>query len=71
MDDLSPSFHQCGKAYERYGIDPHVGAIVVVRPDGYVGTVAPFEELDTVNNYFSAFVKPLVSMMRDEFTPAL
>ena len=31
-----------GGGYEYYGVDPR-GAIVVVRPDGYVGVVAPFE----------------------------
>ena len=28
-----------GRAYEGYGVDPEKGALVVVRPDGYVGLV--------------------------------
>ncbi|KAI1124597.1 FAD binding domain-containing protein [Nemania abortiva] len=33
-----------GRAYEGYGVDPEEGALVVVRPDGYVGLVASIEE---------------------------
>ncbi|KAI1821625.1 FAD binding domain-containing protein [Xylaria intraflava] len=33
-----------GRAYEGYGVDPAKGALVVVRPDGYVGLVASIEE---------------------------
>ncbi|KAI1112382.1 FAD binding domain-containing protein [Nemania sp. NC0429] len=33
-----------GRAYEGYGVDPGRGALVVVRPDGYVGLVAGVEE---------------------------
>jgi phenol 2-monooxygenase len=31
--------HGHGKAYEGYGVDPQTGALVIVRPDGYVGLV--------------------------------
>ncbi|KAI9147757.1 Aromatic hydroxylase fmpF [Paramyrothecium foliicola] len=38
-----PSYHEaCGKAYEGYGVDPDKGAVVVVRPDGYVGMITDF-----------------------------
>jgi phenol 2-monooxygenase len=47
---------QGGKAYAEFGIDPHAGAIVCVRPDGYVGMVAPLEEADTVATYFASFM---------------
>lgn len=57
VDDLSATFQQGGKAYSNYGIDPLEGAIVVVRPDGYVGVVAPFENISAVDAYFSAFFK--------------
>ncbi|KAA8915395.1 hypothetical protein TRICI_002473 [Trichomonascus ciferrii] len=41
----SPSYHvPSGKIYEKFGIEPSVGAIVVLRPDGYVSAV---EELST------------------------
>ncbi|QKX53821.1 uncharacterized protein TRUGW13939_00901, partial [Talaromyces rugulosus] len=36
-----PCFHdETGHVYEQYGIDKEVGAIVVLRPDGYVAKVA-------------------------------
>ena len=45
-----------GGGYAKYGIDERVGAIVVVRPDGYVGTVAPLDGIDYLNSYFAAFL---------------
>ena len=45
-----------GGGYDTYGIDKQQGAIVVVRPDGYVGIVAPFEKLGDVEAYFAAFM---------------
>ncbi|KAJ6551443.1 FAD binding domain-containing protein [Mycena capillaripes] len=47
---------QGGNAYAAFGIDTHAGAIVCVRPDGYVGMVAPLEEADGVTNYFASFM---------------
>ena len=47
-----------GKGYEHYGIDPEKGAIVIVRPDGYVGMVAPLDNIQDVNEYFAAFMSP-------------
>ena len=41
-----------GGGYERYRSD----AIFVVRPDGYVGVVAPFEQLADVSAYFAGFI---------------
>ncbi|KAI1361143.1 FAD binding domain-containing protein [Xylaria arbuscula] len=35
--------HGNGRAYEGYGVDPEEGALVIVRPDGYVGLVASLE----------------------------
>lgn len=46
-----------GGGYEAYGIDPH-GAIVIVRPDGYIGMVAPFDHLLDIDNYFASFMVP-------------
>ena len=45
-----------GGGYDAYGIDKQEGAIVVVRPDGYVGTVAPFDRLKDVDAYFASFM---------------
>ncbi|KAK7951034.1 phenol 2-monooxygenase [Apiospora aurea] len=39
------SYHEGhGRAYEGYGVDPDKGAVVVVRPDGYVGLVTELGE---------------------------
>jgi phenol 2-monooxygenase (NADPH) len=59
IDDVNTTFAQGGRAYSTYGIDPSTGAIVVVRPDGYIGMVAAFENVSEVNEYFSSFMKPL------------
>ena len=45
-----------GGGYAKYGIDENVGAIVVVRPDGYVGTIATLDNVDFLNSYFAAFL---------------
>ncbi|KAJ7068706.1 FAD binding domain-containing protein [Mycena amicta] len=46
-----------GEAYNTFGIDPEVGAIVCVRPDGYVGMVAPLSEPSTIETYFAGFME--------------
>lgn len=46
-----------GKGYETYGIDPLKGAVVVVRPDGYVSMVAPLNGVHDINEYFAGFMK--------------
>ncbi|KAI1791891.1 hypothetical protein LXA43DRAFT_1061135 [Ganoderma leucocontextum] len=50
--------HGCsgGGGYAKYSIDERAGAIVVVRPDGYVGTIAPSDAVAFLNAYFSAFL---------------
>ncbi|KAJ7068688.1 FAD binding domain-containing protein [Mycena amicta] len=45
-----------GEAYDTFGIDPEVGAIVCVRPDGYVSMVAPLSEPSTIETYFAGFM---------------
>ena len=45
-----------GDGYAKFGIDRRAGALVVVRPDGYVGTVAPLERVDVLNAYFEKFM---------------
>jgi phenol 2-monooxygenase len=56
VDDISIAFNAGGKAYSAYGIDRSAGAIVVVRPDGYVGLVAPIEDVGVLNTYFANFM---------------
>ncbi|GLB41636.1 putative phenol hydroxylase, C-terminal dimerisation domain [Lyophyllum shimeji] len=45
-----------GDAYSNFGIEA-TGAVVIVRPDGYVGMVAPFERIGHINAYFAQFSK--------------
>ncbi|KIJ11904.1 hypothetical protein PAXINDRAFT_171529 [Paxillus involutus ATCC 200175] len=47
-----------GHGYETFGIDPAAITFVIVRPDGYVGMVAPSTALDDVDRYFSSFLIP-------------
>ncbi|CDO68377.1 hypothetical protein BN946_scf184815.g24 [Trametes cinnabarina] len=56
LDDTDMYARVGGGGYERYGIDAQRGAIVVVRPDGYVVIVAPFERLEDVHAYFGSFM---------------
>ncbi|KAJ9367457.1 hypothetical protein DTO282E5_7830 [Paecilomyces variotii] len=46
-------------AYATYGIDPKKGAIVAVRPDGYVGAIAALEDTERVKNYIGRCVRLL------------
>lgn len=57
IDDVDPAGADGGDAYESLGISPE-GAIIVVRPDGYVGTVAPIHGHDHISRYFAGFLKP-------------
>ena len=55
LDDTDMYARSGGGGYERYGIDPEKGAVVVVRPDGYVGNVVSLENVEEITRYFSAF----------------
>ncbi|KAK1231895.1 hypothetical protein PQX77_004986 [Marasmius sp. AFHP31] len=54
IDDVDLTGTQGGRLYSSYGIGAS-GAVVVVRPDGYVGTVTPLDNLADLNAYFSRF----------------
>ena len=56
LDDTDMFGRAGGGGYETYGIDPSQGVIVVVRPDGYVGTVAPYESIVDLERYFGGFM---------------
>jgi len=56
VDDVTIALDGGGKAYSTYGIDRRAGAIVVVRPDGYVGLVAPLDDVGVLNTYFAGFM---------------
>lgn len=56
VDDES-HHHGHGHAYERYGISPKTGCLVVVRPDQHVGSIVELEDIDQVDAFFSAFMR--------------
>ncbi|KAF8892176.1 FAD binding domain-containing protein [Infundibulicybe gibba] len=58
IDDCDVRGKQGGDAYHNFGIKPAGDTIVVVRPDGYVGTLAPFNRLHDLDEYFLSFLKP-------------
>ena len=49
-----------GEAYRKCGTDETKGALVVVRPDGYLGMVAELTGLGAVNAYFAGFMIPVL-----------
>jgi phenol 2-monooxygenase (NADPH) len=59
LDDTDVTGTYGGKIHERYGISRTAGAIVVVRPDGYVGTIAPLDGLTALDAYFAGFMLSL------------
>jgi len=56
LDDTDVTGSRGGQIHERYGISRNAGALVVVRPDGYVGTIAPLDGLATLDTYFAGFM---------------
>ncbi len=44
-----------GDVYTKFGIDS-LGVVIIVRPDGYVGMVAPFDTVHDIDLYFSSFM---------------
>jgi phenol 2-monooxygenase len=59
LDDTDVTGTRGGRIHERYGISRSAGALVVVRPDGYVGTIAPLDELAVLDGYFAGFMLAL------------
>jgi phenol 2-monooxygenase len=55
-DDETFSTREGGKLYESYGISPEEGAIVAVRPDGYVGFVSVLEKVEELESYLREFM---------------
>jgi phenol 2-monooxygenase len=51
-----------GDGYEKYGIDPSKGALVVVRPDGYVAVVTEptLEGMKRVTKFFDDIMIPTI-----------
>jgi phenol 2-monooxygenase len=44
-------------AYKIYGIDPEKGAVAVVRPDGYIGTVAGLADTSRIDAYLKGCLR--------------
>lgn len=55
MDAIDVTGKQGGKVYEDYGIRAE-GAVVVVRPDGYVASITGLDEPGEVAKYFTKFL---------------
>ncbi|KDQ61459.1 hypothetical protein JAAARDRAFT_30898 [Jaapia argillacea MUCL 33604] len=55
VDDVDFTGKMGGNAYATYGVD-RSGVVVVVRPDQYVGMVAPFDKIADIDQYFSTFM---------------
>lgn len=59
MPSFGRTYYDSGlEAHHAYGVDPQRGAIVVFRPDGYIGTVIPLDEPHLVRDYFGRFLIP-------------
>lgn len=56
LDDTDMYARSGSKGYEFFGLDTKNGAIVVVRPDGYVGFIAPLDGVKDLETYFDAFM---------------
>ncbi|OQV03397.1 FAD binding domain-containing protein [Cladophialophora immunda] len=55
VDDVS--YHEGhGEAYKNYGIDPHSGCMVVVRPDQYVSWIGELEDVEEMGSFFASFM---------------
>jgi phenol 2-monooxygenase len=56
IDDTDPTGNFGGEGYSYYGVGAE-GALVVVRPDGYVGAIAPLDHVGDLDAYFASFMK--------------
>ena len=57
-DDMDVHGHSSGGGYEKFGIDPSRGAIVVVRPDSVTGAIVPLQKIEALDEYFDGFLLP-------------
>lgn len=56
IDDIDAVGKHGSGGYKYYGIDEKEGAIIVVRPDGYVGAVTPLNKVSDLKVYFNYFM---------------
>ena len=45
-----------GTAYEKWGVDRVLGALVVVRPDQYIGWVGELSDVDELTRYLDGIL---------------
>lgn len=50
------SGYELDDVYRIYGVDPARGALVVVRPDGYVGLITGLSDVAHVDTYLSRII---------------
>jgi phenol 2-monooxygenase len=46
-------------AYKTYGVDPEKGAVTVVRPDGYIGTIAELGDIERLGRYLRGCLREM------------
>jgi len=56
IDDTDPTGSFGGEGYSYYGVGAE-GALVAVRPDGYVGAIAPLDHVEDLDAYFASFME--------------
>lgn len=44
-------------AYELFEVDVHQGALIILRPDGYIGMIASLERHDLLQDYFTSCLR--------------
>ncbi|KAF8591269.1 hypothetical protein K439DRAFT_1558153 [Ramaria rubella] len=59
-------YDRSGEAYEMYGVEETVGALIVLRPDGIVAFLASMDQYERVEQYFTRFVRPRKSGVLEE-----
>lgn len=52
-------------AYTVYGVDRKKGAITVVRPDGYIGTIAELGDMERVEAFLRRCLREVGSPSED------
>lgn len=50
------SGYELDDTYRIYGVDPSRGALLAVRPDGYVGIIAELSDVPSVDAYLSRVI---------------
>ena len=58
LDDTDVTGSKGGQGYKKFGIDPERVSLVIVRPDGFVGSVVPSTAIGDLDKYFGSFMHP-------------